>query len=298
MDWLFVVLGAALVLFGGYDVFHTLLNPSGRGTISRFIFATLWRATRRAGRWGVAVGPASVLVTIAVWSALQIVGWALVYLPHVPEGFAFSHDLDAEGFVPFWEALYFSGATLTTLGFGDTVPAEQWLRVVTPVESLAGFALLSASATWFLQLHGALARRRSLALRLSQLDESRFAGGLTVTPQPAAAVIIESIAAQVAVVRVDFVQSAETYYFRELDARASLSTALPTAWRLAETALQSPDADVRHAARVLESALNDLADSLRDSFLRGRAGDTGTGAEVFARYAADHRRGEHLDLDS
>lgn len=297
MEWLFVVAGVVLVLTGGYDVFHTLLNPSGRGTISKLVFAASWKATRRAGRWGIAVGPASVVATIALWAALQVVGWALIYLPSMPEGFAFSHDLEAQGFVPFWEALYFSGATLTTLGFGDTVPAEQWLRVLTPVESLAGFALLSASATWFLQLHGALARRRALALRLSQLDEARFAEALTVTPQPSAAVIIESLAAEVAAARVDFMQSAETYYFRELDARASLSTALPTAGNVAEKALQSPDPDVRQSGRVLQSALSDLADSLHDSFLRRRNTRPQSGPEVFALYAADHRRGARFDVE-
>ncbi len=290
MDWLFVAVGTALVIIGGYDVFHTLLNPSGRGTISRLVFAAGWRSSRRARRLGVAVGPASVVATIATWAALQVVGWALIYLPSFPEGFAYTNDLDPTELVPLVEAVYFSGATLTTLGFGDAVPADAWLRVLAPVEALTGFALLSASATWFLQLHGALARRRTLALRLSQLEESGFAASLTITPHPSAAVVIESLAAQIAGARVDFVQSAETYYFRELDQRASLSTALQTAWTLAVSAEQSPDASVQQAGKVLDSALRDLADNLHESFLARRRSTAGSIPDVLELYSDDHRR--------
>lgn len=289
-DWLFVVAGAALVIIGGYDVFHTLLNLSGRGTISRLVFAVGWTLSRRARRLGVAVGPISVLATIVIWAALQVVGWALIYLPSIPEGFAYTNDLDPTAFAPFGEAVYFSGATLTTLGFGDAVPAEPWLRVVAPIEALTGFALLSASATWFLQLHGALARRRSLALRLSQLEEAGFSRSLTITPHPSAALIIESVAAQIAETRVDFVQSAETYYFRELDQRASLSAASQTAWSLAQAAGESPDASVRQSGQVLDSALRDLADYLHESFLGRRRSTAGSIPEVLASYSDDHRR--------
>jgi len=294
MDWivsgLISTLGVAVVVIGGYDVFHTLLNPSGRGTISRLIFTVSWRATRRARRLGVAVGPAAVVVVIAIWAGMQVVGWALIYTPHIPESFAYSHSIDPARFVAFWEAVYFSGATLTTLGFGDTVPVEAWLRVLVPGEALAGFALLSASATWFLQLHGALARRRSLALRLSQLQEAGFADSLAEAPRPSAAVIIESIAEQIAVARVDYVQSTETYYFRDLDERASLSSALHAAWGIAESALASPDAEVRQSGAILDAALRDLAQYLHGAFLGARRSPAPTAPEVFESYVADHHR--------
>ena len=48
-------------------------------------------------------------------------------------------------------------------------------------------------------------------------------------------------------------------YFRDLDERASLSSALHAAWRIAEAALASPDAEVRHSGAVLDAALRDLA---------------------------------------
>lgn len=119
-----VVVGVLVIAVSWYDVFHTLLNPSGRGTLSRLVFASSWRVARRLRRAGGLVGPASVVVIIALWAGLQIVGWALVYLPSLPAGFIYAPGIDAENLWPFIEALYFSAATLTTLGFGDLVPNE------------------------------------------------------------------------------------------------------------------------------------------------------------------------------
>jgi DNA-binding transcriptional regulator YbjK len=91
------------------------------------------------------------------------------------------------------------------------------------------------------------------------------------------------------------VQSTETYYFRDLDERASLSSALHAAWRIAEAALSSPDADVRHSGAVLDAALRDLAQYLHGAFLGGRRTEPPAAPEVFERYTADHRRGRTAD---
>ena len=109
------MLGAALSIAAGvliiaaswYDVFHTLLNPSGRGTMSRLVFASSWRVARRLGRAGGTVGPASVVIVIASWAGLQIVGWALIYLPSIPAGFVYVPGIDPENLLPIFEALLF-----------------------------------------------------------------------------------------------------------------------------------------------------------------------------------------------
>ena len=100
-----------------------------------------------------------------------MVGWALVYLPHVPEDFhrATAGPADSDPV----EALNISLVTLTTLGFGDVTPDAAWLRLVVPVEALLGFGLPSASISWLLLIHPALARRRSLAYEIALLQESR-----------------------------------------------------------------------------------------------------------------------------
>ena len=41
----------------------------------------------------------------------------------------------------FWEGLYFSTITFTTVGFGDYLPT-QWTRVLAVAEALSGMALV------------------------------------------------------------------------------------------------------------------------------------------------------------
>ena len=295
-----VAAGVLIITVSWYDVFHTLLNPSGRGTMSRLVFASSWRVARRLGRAGGTVGPASVVIVIASWAGLQIVGWALIYLPSLPAGFTYAPGIDPENLLPIFEALYFSAATLTTLGFGDLVPNEQWLRMIVPIEALTGFALLSSAAAWFIQIHGALARQRALALRLTQLRESGFIDLLTGSATSSTAIIVESLAAQLAATRIDIMQTAETYYFRELDSRFSLASGLVSASAIGEAASASPQPEVRNAGVTMQIALHDLARHLDTAFLRREVGldsvlgDVPNGAashaaRVFHHIARDHR---------
>jgi len=272
-----IAAGVLVVAVSWFDVFHTLLNPSGRGTLSRYVFATAWRLTRRLGRAGSITGPASVVIVISSWAGFQILGWALIYLPSMPSQFVYAPGVEPGALVPFIEALYFSASTLTTLGFGDLVPNEQWLRMVVPLEALTGFALLSSSAAWFIQIHGALARQRALALRLTQLRESGFVdlifssdAASTARTDTTISAIVESLAAQLASTRVDIMQTAETYYFREHDSRFSLALGLNAATQIADAAAASSDPAVRLTGFTMQTALHDLAAHLDDAFLPGK----------------------------
>jgi hypothetical protein len=256
---------------------------------------------------------------ISSWAGLQILGWALIYLPSMPSQFVYGPGVDPSTLVPLIEALYFSASTLTTLGFGDLVPNEQWLRAVVPLEALTGFALLSSAAAWFIQIHGALARQRALALRLTQLRESGFVELISSSDAASTAssntttatvsVIVESLAAQLASTRVDIMQTAETYYFREHDARLSLALGLNAATQIADAAAASSDPAVRVTGFTMQTALHDLAEHLDGAFLQSKTaalsrndprGDTGpiavspravspSATRVFQRIADDHR---------
>lgn len=287
MEWLFVAIGAALILVGWYDVFHTLLHPSGRGRMSRCVISLLWAFSKKLPSWAsVAVGPTAIVMVVVIWAAIQILGWAFVYLAWMPGGFSFSPGLRTYRYVPFLEALAFSAVSLSTVGYGDVVPSEPVLRLLAPAESLIGFALLSAAVAWLLQIYPTLARQRTLALRLSLLHEANFAEKLQAADPATASLILESLASDVSQARVDYLQNSETYYFEHRDPRTSLAQSLTFASDLAERARQSPEPGTRLAAATLQASLDDLAAFLRKNFVH--AGDTTD--EVFSRYARDHGR--------
>lgn len=89
-------------------------------------------------------GPTMLLPTVVMWAALLALGWALVFWPHMADGFYFGSAPGDRGRGDFFDALYISLVTLGTVGFGDITPVETWLRVITPLEALIDFADLTS----------------------------------------------------------------------------------------------------------------------------------------------------------
>lgn len=286
MEWMFSVLGFLLIAVGLHDVFHTLLHPTGQGRVGRFVIDSVWRMAQALGATALSLaGPVALVGVTLLWATLQTVGWALVYYPHVPDGFVYVEGLDEAAYGDFAESLYFSLATLTTVGYGDVILSDPWIRLLSPVEALIGFGLLTAAVTWFMQVYPALARRRALAIRLTVLGEADYAGNIGARDAGAAAWTLESLAIDIVQIRIDLTQTPESYYFREDSPAMSLGASLTQALKLTIKAADSQDAGVRLSGVVLRKALEDLAGILTKDFrLTGPAPK-----DVFRQFAAAHK---------
>jgi hypothetical protein len=62
------------------------------------------------------------------------------------------------------DSLYFSGVTLTTVGYGDITPRTLFARFFALVEGASGFALISLAVTYLITVYSALERKRVIAL--------------------------------------------------------------------------------------------------------------------------------------
>ncbi|MFJ8145794.1 potassium channel family protein [Streptomyces sp. NPDC096048] len=248
----------------------------------------LWWLVGRIGTGGRGVsvaGPLALVLVAALWTLTMILGWALIYWPHLPGGFSYSSDLDPTQRADFLDALYLSAVTVATLGFGDIVPTGGWLRIAVPLEALIGFALLTAVVSWISQVYPAVTRRRTLALRLSALRRAgrpadRF--GSTMTSS-----LLTSLATDVIQVRVDLTQHAEAYYFHDAEDEMSLAAMVDYAADLAVQGQTSPSVEVRTGAALLGRALEDLTTVLNREFLRL---DTDDATTILHAYAADRVR--------
>jgi hypothetical protein len=277
----------ALVAVALRDVFDTLFHESGRAVISRLLMRGVWRVFRRLGgrrRLSLA-GPIALIVVVMSWALMLVVGWGLLLMPHMPDDFAFTTQSQSGRVV---ESLYLSLVTLTTVGFGDVAPAEGWLRLVTPLEALIGFGLLTASVSWLLSVYPLLSRRRSLAYEIHLLTEAEAKTGRAVTDMEsgAAVEVYSELTSRLVSVERDMVTFPVAYYFAEADPRFALPAAMPSLLRLAEAGCSATNAEpVRLRATMLRDAIDDFAHTTAVRFHRSAAESTD---DLLADYARDH----------
>jgi hypothetical protein len=286
LDWFVTAVGIVMVVAALRDVFHTLWHPSGRGSLSTLVTSTLWRLSRAPhapARLADVAGPGAMAVVVLLWTSIVVVGWTLIYWPHMPEAFSFAPGLVPEQRSNILDALYLSLVSLSTLGFGDIVPVSGWLRLAAPLQALVGFTLLTACVSWVGQIHPALTRRRVLALRLASLRKAALAE--REAPEAAfTAGLLMNLAEEVNQVTVDLSQYTEAYYFHDGDESRSLAAMIGYAGDLALRGRTSRHTEIRASAAVLATALEEMSSLLGSEFLHVE----GTFMEVFAAYAQDH----------
>lgn len=132
------------------DAFQTIILPrraTGRFRLTRIFYVLTWRPwaffTRmvRSPRTRETVfsyyGPLSLLLLLAVWAALLVLGFGLIYYAF---GSPFTDVLEPVG---FHSDLYVSGTTLFTLGIGDEFPKAPWVRGLLILQAGTGLVFLA-----------------------------------------------------------------------------------------------------------------------------------------------------------
>jgi hypothetical protein len=175
--------GAILVLLVVNDVFQSVIVPRAVGKrfrISFLVYRGLWKlwpplASRIYGARAedredflALYAPFTLVLLLLVWTACAIHGYGLL-------AWAF-HD----GFSPplhsFGEALYFSGTSLTTIGFGDIVGHTAAPRIISIFAAVTGLALLSITTAYFFALFGSFQSREQFVVTVGARAGSPASG--------------------------------------------------------------------------------------------------------------------------
>jgi len=263
------VVGVLLIGAALRDIFDTLFHPAGRGRVGRWISTAAARVPRHLlpGSTGDALaGPLAYLSILAFWATTLVLGWALVFLPHLPEGFLFATGLDPAEHSGFPDAIYVSLVNLTSLGYGDVSPQDTLLRILGPVETLFGLGLLTASISWLISIYAAIARRDVFAheVWLARESEERLGEKLADADPELLERMLTSFTGQLITTRRDLIHFPITHHFRTEDEERALSKQLPFLGRMADEASEDdrPEA-LRVRARMLRIAMDDFAETLR-----------------------------------
>jgi len=275
---LLVGIGTAMFVLVVSDILLTLLHPSARGPLSYRVNRLTWLAVRRVSillrsRWLLTyAGPAAFGMNFMVWVLGLWVAFALIYLPFID---SFSYDratpFGTHGLI---EALYVSGTAITTVGFGDVVPATDVLRMAIILESASGFGAFTAAVTYALSVYPLVTAIRSAAVRLADLG--------MLDPGAAARLAVEGGATELAALHKGLIENDENtkrfpilYYFESGDPSESTYTLLRSGlvmcivlrWGVSHPA-------VPHAGFYgppLETTLRRLMDDYETQFVGGRS---------------------------
>ena len=156
------------------DAFQTIILPrraTGRLRLTSLFYTFTWNPwcfiarrlhnPHRRETFFSYFGPLSLIVLLAVWAALMILGFALLF-------FALGSPFTDSTHMPrFFNDLYVSGTTIFTLGLGDVVPQNNWSRSLLVLEAGTGFGLLAVVMGYFPVLYAAFSRREMI---ISLLD--------------------------------------------------------------------------------------------------------------------------------
>ncbi len=302
MTILSLAVGIALIAVVGQDIFTVLFRPGALSRFSGKIARGVWTLLRRASgqrRFVLSLaGPLALSGVICFWAATLVVGWALIYLPHYPQEYVLAEGTVAHS--PIVGALHISLTTITTLGSANVVPKAGWLQVLSPIEALIGFGMLTAAVSWLLQIHPVLSRRRSLAYEIHLLADSERRLGVEL-PQletSVASQLYADLTSRLIAVQRDLVKFPITYYFAETDPRVALAAAMPVLSEIAErgTSDEHPES-VRLRAEMLHDAIEEFGEMVLERFVLDHHDDPD---DAIAAFAHDHRHdrdGPGLDED-
>lgn len=292
MAQLWTIAGILLVCATLREIFRDLFQPSGSGALSSLLGRGLFGLAKRI-RWLLPIaGPLSIVIVIAVWTALITIGFGLIYWPHFPQNFQQpapqSHSLSGRACA----VLYFSLVSLTTLAADGLSPQGAWLQICAAVESLIGIGLVTASVTWIVLIYPALGRMRTIARWASILGRAREKPGRNRV-LPLDENLLRDFAQRIVRARIDFIHFPLIYYFHADTEGSSLAHALRGLLELTrEASAEDRDEKIRFAAVTLEIALADLAEVLTTKFVPNA--DPKKPREVFHAVADDHlQRDEH-----
>ncbi|SFG04975.1 MULTISPECIES: ion channel [Salegentibacter] len=172
MSGILLFIGIVLLLIAIHDFFFTTLSGSGTGFVSRNISILsdkiIQFGVKIFGRKTYNYNGLFVNLMILFFWLLLIWGGLFLVFSSNPEAITNSSGKIAN----FWERLYFTSYTLSTLGMGNFTPTTAIFEMLTGAFSFFGFIFFTSSMTYFLSVASALVNKRTLSKSIYHLGKT------------------------------------------------------------------------------------------------------------------------------
>ena len=172
MDALILVAGAALLGITLWDIFQSIVVPRpspGRLRLARYVIAPAWRAWRAIGmRKRTSDGrdsflglfaPGAAILLFVMWLSVIVLADALMLWALRSE----VHPSPANLF----DAVYFAGTSVLTLGFGEIIADGVLSRLIVLVAAATGLGVVALVITFIFSLFASYQRREVMVVTLS-----------------------------------------------------------------------------------------------------------------------------------
>lgn len=171
---LFLIAGIILYFAIVIDILQTTLSMQGGGWLtsrfSHFFWKFFLMISGKNGRSKILSRTGYILLISIVLIWVFFLWTSLVLILYGYPGAI----IDSTTKIPasFWQIVYYSGYSLSTLGMGDYVASADIWRILTSIYSFTGLILLTMSVTYFIPVLSAVIDQRKLGISLSTLGSS------------------------------------------------------------------------------------------------------------------------------
>jgi hypothetical protein len=162
--------GVFLVFIALRDVFQGVIVPRAENTslrVSRYLNRSIWyvwpliankcfRHERKREDFLGTFAPFTLIVYLVTWVVLLIVGWGFLF-------YGIRDQLRPDN-LSLADSIYFAGASLLTIGYGDIVGTTTLAHMLSLAAAACGLAVVAVVATFLFSVFGAFQKREAFVV--------------------------------------------------------------------------------------------------------------------------------------
>jgi hypothetical protein len=176
IDILLAGIGTALLAFILFDAFITILSLHGAGPLTNTLTKGIWYVLLKLHQKKPIhkvlsfTGPLLLVGIVLIWFVILFIGWFFIFLSF--KGSIVQSITNQP--TTLLEKLYFTGTTLSDLGYGDFVPILFPWTLLSTISALSATLLITLSLTYILPVVSAGVEKKQLAKSIFNMGESAW----------------------------------------------------------------------------------------------------------------------------